>query len=70
MEQIGNGATGVTVLCAECDVTGAFGHNRSRCKETLMWDLGLLAATAAFFAIALAYTVGCKRLGSSEEKQR
>jgi hypothetical protein len=35
-----------------------------------MWDLGLLAATAAFFLIALLYTVGCKRLGSTEEKQR
>jgi hypothetical protein len=43
---------------------------RSLWKETFMWDLGLLAATAAFFLIALAYTVGCRRLGSSEEKQR
>jgi hypothetical protein len=32
--------------------------------------LGLLAATAAFFFIARVYTVGCKRLGSSEDKQR
>lgn len=47
-----------------------FEHNRSLWNETIMWDLGLLAATAAFFVFALAYTVGCKRLGSAEEKQR
>jgi hypothetical protein len=46
------------------------GDNRRLWKETFMWDLGLLAATAAFFFIALAYTAGCQRLGSSEEKQR
>jgi hypothetical protein len=34
-----------------------------------MWDLGLLAATAAFFLIALAYTAGCKRLGRTEEQR-
>jgi hypothetical protein len=28
-----------------------------------MWDLGCILASLAFFAIAIAYTVGCERLG-------
>ena len=27
-----------------------------------MWDLGCVAASLAFFAIAIAYTSGCERL--------
>ncbi len=27
-----------------------------------MWDLGCLAATIAFFAVAIVYTEGCERL--------
>jgi hypothetical protein len=33
-----------------------------------MWDLGCLAASAAFFLISIAYTAGCDRL-SLKEKQ-
>lgn len=27
-----------------------------------MWDLGCIAASAAFFALTIAYTTGCERL--------
>jgi len=29
-----------------------------------MWDVACVAATAAFFVIAIAYTEGCERLGT------
>jgi hypothetical protein len=32
-----------------------------------MWDIGLIAATAVFFAIAIAYTHACERLGRKKE---
>ena len=28
-----------------------------------MWDIGMIAATIAFFVIAVLYTAGCDRLG-------
>jgi hypothetical protein len=31
-----------------------------------MWDLGCLAASVAFFTIAIAYTTACQRLGTKE----
>jgi hypothetical protein len=33
-----------------------------------MWDIGLIAATSVFFAIAIAYTHACELLGRKEVK--
>ena len=30
-----------------------------------MWDIGCILASALFFLIAMAYTVGCDRLATS-----
>ena len=35
-------------------------------KEPPMWDLGCIAASVAFFAIAILYLFGCERLDSKE----
>ncbi len=29
-----------------------------------MWDMGCIAASVAFFVIAIGYTIGCGRLGT------
>lgn len=34
-----------------------------------MWDIGCIAASTAFFLIAIAYTTGCERLGTKENKR-
>jgi hypothetical protein len=33
-----------------------------------MWDIGCIAASVAFFIIAIAYTVGCEQLGTKVGK--
>ena len=33
-----------------------------------MWDIMLVAVTIAFFAIAIAYTYACERLGQKGQK--
>lgn len=33
-----------------------------------MWDVGCLAATVVFFAIAIGYTMACERLGTKEKQ--
>ncbi|AEU34683.1 hypothetical protein AciX8_0328 [Granulicella mallensis MP5ACTX8] len=33
-----------------------------------MWDIGCIVASIAFFAIAVAYTVGCERLATKAGK--
>jgi hypothetical protein len=33
-----------------------------------MWDIGCIAASVAFFIIAIAYTAGCERLSSKVGK--
>jgi hypothetical protein len=33
-----------------------------------MWDIGCVAASIAFFAIAIGYAMGCDRLGAKEAK--
>lgn len=33
-----------------------------------MWDIGCIAASVAFFFVAIAYTTGCERLGMKESK--
>jgi hypothetical protein len=33
-----------------------------------MWDIGCIAASVAFFFLAIAYTAGCDRLGAKESK--
>jgi hypothetical protein len=33
-----------------------------------MWDIGCTAASVAFFLIAIAYVIGCERLGIKESK--
>jgi hypothetical protein len=33
-----------------------------------MWDTGCIAASVVFFLIAIAYTAGCERLGTKENK--
>jgi hypothetical protein len=33
-----------------------------------MSDIGYIAASLAFFALAIAYTAGCDRLGTKEGK--
>jgi hypothetical protein len=33
-----------------------------------MWDIGCIAASVAFFFVAIAYTNGCERLGMKESK--
>jgi len=33
-----------------------------------MWDIGCLGAGVLFFAIAIAYTAGCERLGTKEKQ--
>ena len=33
-----------------------------------MWDVGCVAASVLFFAIAIAYVTGCERLGLKEKK--
>ncbi len=33
-----------------------------------MWDIGCIAASVAFFIIAITYTFGCDRLGAKETK--
>jgi hypothetical protein len=37
-------------------------------KELSMWDLGCVAASVAFFAIAILYIYGCGRLDFTERK--
>jgi hypothetical protein len=37
-------------------------------NEVSMWDIGCVVASVAFFAIAIAYTAGCERLGSKAGK--
>jgi hypothetical protein len=32
-----------------------------------MWDLGCTAASILFFAVAIAYTTACERLGTKEK---
>ena len=32
-----------------------------------MWDIGCIAASIAFFAIAVAYVAACERLGTEEK---
>jgi hypothetical protein len=32
-----------------------------------MWDLGCAVASTVFFLIAIAYTMGCERLGTKEK---
>ena len=34
-----------------------------------MWDILLITTTVTFFAIAIAYTYACERLGRKEQKQ-
>jgi hypothetical protein len=31
-----------------------------------MWDVGCVAVSVLFFAIAIAYVAGCERLGAKE----
>ncbi|MGH9597431.1 MAG: hypothetical protein ACRD3K_11595 [Edaphobacter sp.] len=31
-----------------------------------MWDVGCIVANVLFFAIAIAYALGCERLGAKE----
>lgn len=33
-----------------------------------MWDIGCIAASTIFFAIAIAYVLGCDRLDAKESK--
>ncbi len=33
-----------------------------------MWDLGCTVASVLFFLIAIAYTIGCERLGTKEKQ--
>jgi hypothetical protein len=33
-----------------------------------MWDVGCVAASVLFFAIAIGYTMGCERLGTKEKQ--
>jgi len=33
-----------------------------------MWDIGCIAASVAFFIVAIAYIAGCDRLGTGESK--
>ncbi len=33
-----------------------------------MWDLGCAVASAVFFLIAIAYTMGCEQLGTKEKQ--
>jgi hypothetical protein len=33
-----------------------------------MWDVGCILASVLFFLLAIAYTVGCDRLGTKESK--
>jgi precorrin-6B methylase 2 len=33
-----------------------------------MWDIGCIAASVAFFIVAIAYIAGCDRLGTRESK--
>jgi len=32
-----------------------------------MWDIGCIAASILFFAIAIGYAMGCERLGTKEK---
>ena len=34
-----------------------------------MWDLGMIAVSIGFFAVAIAYAFLCDRLGNKEEKR-
>lgn len=36
--------------------------------DITMWDIGCIAASVAFFILAIAYTTGCDRLGTKESK--
>jgi hypothetical protein len=33
-----------------------------------MWDIGCVAASILFFSIAIAYAMGCERLGTKEKQ--
>jgi len=33
-----------------------------------MWDIGCIAASVIFFALAILYTNGCDRLATTEKK--
>jgi hypothetical protein len=33
-----------------------------------MWDLGCTVASVLFFLIAIAYAIGCERLGTKEKR--
>jgi hypothetical protein len=37
-------------------------------KDLPMWDIGCIAASTIFFAIAIAYIFGCDRLDAKESK--
>ena len=34
-----------------------------------MWDIGCIAASVAFFLLAIAYTIGCDQLGTAKESK-
>ncbi len=40
-------------------------HRRG--DHSSMWDIGCIAASIGFFAIAVAYVTACERLGSEEK---
>ena len=40
-------------------------HRRG--DQSSMWDIGCIAASIGFFAIAVAYVTACERLGSEEK---
>ena len=33
-----------------------------------MWDVGCIGISVIFFAVAIAYTIGCERLGTKEKQ--
>jgi hypothetical protein len=37
--------------------------------DETMWDLGCAVASVLFFLIAIAYTIGCERLGTKEKQK-
>ncbi len=34
----------------------------------MWWDIGCIVTSVAFFLVAIAYTIGCERLGMKESK--
>jgi hypothetical protein len=63
----------VCVACIDSDTEAPVFTGRSHGiaqhrKELSMWDLGCVATSVAFFAIAILYIYGCGRLDFTERK--